>query len=257
MYKIYYLTSEEDFNIPMYVGMTKLDLNKRLKQHLVKRNNRNKNNIWKNKRDHKITIHLIEDNISDFKTCIRSELFWINFWKKINNDLNNSITYMLAEHPYTNSIENIKRNISEGVIAKRCKNIVALDKNQKFLKVYRTIKSASLDLKIKEECIIKNLKNISKCTKYIFIYEEEFDETKDYSYKSYIAKNRKSPIKKAEVSENCRNAVKKEVKIKNILTNDILTFDTKQKASSFLGFSSSYYDRLRLKNKPYNNYILL
>jgi predicted GIY-YIG superfamily endonuclease len=257
MYKIYYLTSEEDFNIPMYVGMTKLDLNKRLKQHLVKRNNRNKNNIWKNKRDNKISIHLIEDNISDFKTCIRSELFWINFWKKINNDLNNSITYMLAEHPYTNSIENIKRNISEGVIAKRCKNIVALDKNQKFLKVYRTIKSASLDLKIKEECIIKNLKNTSKCTKYIFIYEEEFDETKDYSYKSYIAKNRKSPIKKAEVSENCRNAVKKEVKIKNILTNDILTFDTKQKASFFLGFSSSYYDRLRLKNKPYNNYILL
>lgn len=256
MYKIYYLTSEEDFNIPMYVGMTKLDLNKRLKQHLIKRNNYNKNNIWKNKRENKITIHLIEENILDFKTCAKSELFWINFWRNINNDLTNSIIYMLSEHPYINSIKNIKRNISEGVIAKRCKNIVALDKNQKFLKVYRTIKSASLDLKIKEECIIKNLKNITKSKNYIFVYEEEFEKTEDYSYKLYNVKNRKRPTKKAEINENCRNSVKKEVKIKNVLTNEILIFESKQKASSFLGFNSSYYDRIKMKNKPYNNYLL-
>lgn len=257
MYRIYYLTSEKDFNIPMYVGMTKLQLNERLKHHKHKRHNYNKNDKWKKERQNKISIHLIQDNFLTFKDCSKVELFWINFWKSINSDLKNTITHELSEHPYINTIENIKRNISEGVIRKKCRNIVALDKNQNILSIYRTIKSASLELHIKEEIITNSLKERTKSNKYIFIYEDDFDKTIDYSYKLYNPKTRKKCNIKPIVSISCRNAVKKQSKIKNILTNEILIFNTQTEASKFLGFSDSYYNRIKNKNKPCNDIYLL
>lgn len=253
MYKIYYLTSEIDQNIPMYVGMTKLSLRERLKEHLDHKKGHSRKDCWKLERNKNITIHLIEDNISTFSECIERELYWIQYWKDKNPNLKNSVLYKLSEHPYTNSIENIKRNISEGVIAKKCKSIIVLDIKQNFVKEFKTILQASEELKIKDETISKNLRNLTKATKYIFLYKTEYDPNKDYSYKIYNAKERKKSLVKPLVSENCRLSVTKPCIVINIKTNKIYSFNTQEEASKFVGCSNPLISKYRNTDKLFKN----
>ena len=191
MYKIYYLTSNEDLNTPMYIGMTKLSLEDRLKNHLSHFKRLSRKNLWIKSRNKKVSIHLIQDSIKSFEECAEIELFWINFWEKINPEIKNSLKYKLAEHPYKNSIENIRRNISQGVRKSRCKTILVFSKNMDLIGEFETIKSASISVNTKEEIISKNLKDVTKAKKYIFLYKDSYDFQKDYSYKLYSEKNRK------------------------------------------------------------------
>jgi len=253
MYRIYYLTSEIDLNIPMYVGMTKLTLKQRLKEHLDHKKGHSRKDNWKTERNKNITIHLIEDNFSTFSECIERELYWINYWKTKNPTLKNSIIYKLSEHPYTNAIENIRKNISNGVIAKKCKDVIVLDVNQNFIQEFQTIKSASKILKVKEEIISKNLRNLTKANKFIFIYKDEYDININYDYKVYNAKERKKCSIKPIVSEECRQARRKSISIININTNENFSFDTQQQACEFLDCDNSLISRCKKTDKLIKN----
>jgi hypothetical protein len=250
MYRIYYLTSDKDFNMPMYVGMTKLLLKDRLKNHLSHTKKHSKINNWK-KSVNNVRICLIEDGIQTFEECSSAELGWINFWKKINPELKNSIFYKLSDNPYKNSIENIRKNISEGVRRKRCKDVIVLDLNGNFVGEFPTIKEASLNTKIKEETISLILKNKSKASKLIFIYKDEYVEGLDYSHKVYFAKNRNPCKIKPVVSENCRNKRKISCVVKNTITGEVFNFSSQQKACDYFGFSSSLYSRNKKSGKLY------
>lgn len=253
MYKVYYLTSETDFNIPMYVGMTKQTLKKRLKEHLDHRRKLSKQEIWKRERRKELTIHLIQDNILTFSECADIELYWIQYWKERNPNLKNSIIWKLSDHPYINRIENIKRNISEGVIRKKCKSIVVLDLKQNFINEFRTIKEASKEIKVKEEIISKNLKNITKAKKFIFLYKEEYNPDRDYSYKVYDIKKRKKCSIKPLVSEKCRESVRKSITVINIITNETFYFDTQQKACDFTNCSNALISRYKKNGKVFKS----
>lgn len=252
MYKVYYLTSELDSNIPMYIGMTKLTLKQRLIDHLNHKKGDSKKDRWKTQRNKSVTINLIEE-LATFSECIERELYWIQYWKDKNPNLKNSVLYKFSEHPYINSIENIKRNISEGVIAKKCKSIVVLDVKQNFINEFRTIKQASKEIKVKEGIISKNLKNLTKAKKFIFLYKNEYNPNKDYSYKLYNAKERKRKDTKSVISKKCREAVKKPVSVINIITNESFYFDTQQKACDFVNCSNSLISHYRKNGKLFKN----
>lgn len=253
MYKVYYLTSDYDLGIPMYIGMTKLTLSKRLKEHLNHKRKTSKKELWKDERNKNITIHLIQAGISTFSECADIELYWIKYWKKKNPNLKNSLICKLSEHPHTNRIENIRRNISEGVIAKRCRDIVALDINQNFIQEYRTIIAASKDLKVKDEIISKNLRNLTKAKKYIFLYKDDYNPNIDYNCKVYNVKERKKRLDKPIVSENCRSAIRKPTVVINIKTNKVFSFSTQEEVSKFLNCSNALVSRYKREGKLFNN----
>jgi hypothetical protein len=238
--------------MPMYVGMTKLLLQDRLKNHVshIKRHSRINN--WKKSRKN-VKIHLIEDNIETFEECSKRELGWINFWKKINPELKNSIFYKLSDNPYKNSIENIRKNISEGVRKKRCRDVIVLDLSGNFVGEFPTIKDASLNTKIKEERISLILKNKSKARKLIFIYKDEYIEDFDYSHKVYLAKNRNPRKIKPVVSENCRSKRRISCVVKNTITGEVFKFSSQQEACNYFGFSSALYSRNKKLGKLYKN----
>jgi len=233
----------------MYVGMTKLSLQERLKEHLSNSNSRNRKNVWKNERDKQISIHLIQDNIKSFEYCSEIELFWARFWKSINPELKNSIFYKLAEHPYKNALENIRRNISEGVISKKCRTILVFEKDMSFVGEFRTIRSAAKTLNKKEEIITKNLKDITKSNRYIFIYKDSYDSEKDYSYKIFNPKNRKKPKVCPKVSEKCRKSILKPTLIENVNTKEVFYFEKRIDAAKFLNCSESYIKVSLTRNK--------
>lgn len=253
MYKVYYLTSYYDFGIPMYIGMTKLSLKERLREHIYHTHGHSKKDAWKNLRNKEITIHLIQDKISNFSKCSNIELSLINFWKNINPELKNSIIYKLSEHPYINMIENIRKNISDGVITKRCRSIVVLTLNQEFIQEYKTIRSASTEIGVKEEIITKNLKNLTKAKKYIFLYKDEYNPSRDYSYKIYDAKKRKRPKIKPIVSENCRKSRLKAVKVIDIKTGIIKMFRSQQEVCNYIGCSSSLITQYKKNGRLIRN----
>jgi hypothetical protein len=249
MYKIYYLTSDEDFNIPMYIGMTKLSLEDRLKNHLSHLKRASRKNLWFKTINKKVSIHLMQDSINSFKECTEIELFWINFWEKINPEIKNSIKYKLAEHPYKNSMENIRRNISQGVRKAKCRTILVFSKNMDLIGEFETIKSASISINTKEEIISKNLKDITKAKKYIFIYKDSYDSKKDYSYKLYFEKNRKKPNTPPKVSEKCRISRMKYISIQNLKTGEIYSFKSQTDASKFINCSNASISRCVKDNK--------
>jgi hypothetical protein len=86
-YKIYYLTDKS--NKIKYVGLTRLDLNKRLSFHLnEKRWNTHKTNWIRKNKDH-IKIFLIEDNISSLEDAKIAEVSYIKNFKNLGINLTN------------------------------------------------------------------------------------------------------------------------------------------------------------------------
>ena len=250
MYKIYYLTSELDNNQPMYIGMTRLSLDRRLKCHKTDVKRHNKKCNWIRARDKKITIHLIEDNIETYQKCALKELEYIKTLDIENPNNKNSLKIIIVERVFKKSLKEIGESISKAIRkgAIKCKPIVALNRNNSFVNEYPTIISASKDLKVKEEGIIKILKDKSKGRKFIFVYKSEYDKNVDYSYKAYfpgIYKRKEKPI----VSQNYRNKIAKKCKIFNSNTNETLEFDTQQKACDYIGISNSLISRCKKDGK--------
>ena len=111
-YKIYYLTSIYDYNVPMYIGVTKQKLEKRLNVHkcikfktvdICKRTN------WIKSRNKKITIHLIQTCEKE-EEAIKAEQFWINFWKKISDCNWFNISKVFSEQLKISSFDLVSSN---------------------------------------------------------------------------------------------------------------------------------------------------
>lgn len=250
MYRIYYLTLEIDNNQPMYIGMTKLSLEKRLKAHKTDVKHHNKKCNWIRDRNKKITIHIIEDNIHTHEECILKELKYIKELDLTNLNNKNSRKFIVKERMYKKSLKEIGQSISIAIRkgAVKCKPIVALDKNGKFLEEFPTIIAAKIKLKLKDGTIINSLKERSKSRKFLFVYKDQYDANIDYTYKSYYPGVYVRKIKPV-ISGECYERLCKKSKILDLSINKIFEFNTQQKACDFMKINSSFYGRCKKGNK--------
>lgn len=236
MYKVYYLTSEKDLDEPMYVGATKLSLDKRLIHHyreLSVKTNTHKDN-WKKSRGKSIKICMIEDNIT-LENIGEREQYWINYYRIINPKLTNSKKDIIygKKPDYTFLERKAINDKIEKALKFKNKSVVVLHKNNIFFKRYDKIIDCSRDLKIKTESIILSAKNKRQNKKYNFVYEIDYSPEKDYTYlNSY---KRQIP---AIISEKCREnnlkVLKSSCYIEDIKTGEKLYFDSHTKCAEFL-----------------------
>jgi hypothetical protein len=238
MYKVYYLTTDLDLGIPMYVGATKLSLKERLIDHYGSRKRGlNKVNNWKYSRGRGVKIFLLQDNISK-ENIDKIEQFWIKFWKDINPDLRNSNKIMRYSHKsemmITTRLE-INKAISKSLDYKKIK-VIVLNKDSSFNSEWDSVTNCSKFFKIKEESILDNIKDKRRNTKYIFINKKDYVVGKDYSYKVY----KSIP---GTISEKCRNAfldkIRRKCTIENIITKEVIDFNSLSECANYLGLGVS------------------
>jgi group I intron endonuclease len=211
MNKIYALKDPISDDI-RYIGKTKNDLKKRLYEHCTIRNLKEKNhkNNWIKsllKLNHRPVIILIEEVVdSDWQ---EREIYWIEFYKNIGNNLTNGTNGgdggngAKRSKDYIERLIDIKRKngtltrsdecrkrISESHKGKKLskdhsdkltaygegkkKKIVQYDKDGNFIKIWDGIRMCARELNIKHEGIIRCLNNTQKYYKdYIWKYEIE------------------------------------------------------------------------------------
>lgn len=259
-YKIYYLTSIYDYNVPMYIGVTKQKLEKRLNVHkcikfktvdICKRTN------WIKSRNKKITIHLIQTCEKE-EEAIKAEQFWINFWKKINENLKNSNKTVLYSKGNSGvNREEINTKIKNSIIHTR-KPVLWVNKNSDIIKEFDSVKEASKFFKVKDETIIKNAKDIRSCYKsqVMLVYKNDYVKGKDYSYK--LINKRKPNKNKTFLPELAYEKIRKQITVKNLITEEIITYKSYTEFSKIININSSYITFLIKNNKKQiRNYLIL
>jgi hypothetical protein len=88
-YKIYGLKLKDSNDI-RYIGLTKQSLHNRLIGHKSTTSKRNtKNGNWINKHKDNIEIILIEESLVNLQDANEREIYWINYYKELGNDLTN------------------------------------------------------------------------------------------------------------------------------------------------------------------------
>jgi hypothetical protein len=92
IYKIYGLYAlDDESKIIRYVGYTKRTIKKRLSSHIHQSKERDTHkDRWIRKNNRNIDVILIEDNINTYELVLEREIYWIDYYKKIGNDLVNS-----------------------------------------------------------------------------------------------------------------------------------------------------------------------
>lgn len=209
MNKIYALKDPISNDI-RYIGKTKNELNKRLYEHCTIRNLKEKThkNNWIKyllKLNYRPVILLIEE--VDYCNWQEREIYWINFYKSIGNNLTNGTNGGDGSNGCKRSkdcIEKIidikrkngtlarsyecRRKISESQKGKKLskehsdrltaygeskkKKIIQYDKDGNFMKLWDGIRICARELNIAHDGIIRCLKNTQKYYKdYIWKYE--------------------------------------------------------------------------------------
>ncbi len=209
--KIYYISNSKNPENPVYIGITSRGLKARLSEH-VRNNNSGKFKDWINfqiKNNVDILISEIE-TVSKEETKTR-EIFWIHHFKEIGFDilngnnggggpieLTNEQKNKLSEsrvgdkNPFygkshsNNSLKKISDNnarywlgkkLSKEAIENRSEKrnvpIIQLDKNDNFIKTWKSISEASDILNIDPSSIVKVLKHKRKTAgNYVWKYKK-------------------------------------------------------------------------------------
>jgi group I intron endonuclease len=208
MNKIYAL-KDPISNCIRYIGKTKNDLRKRLYEHCTIRNLKEKNhkNNWIKlllKKNYRPIIILIEEVDSNWQ---EREIYWINFYKSIGNNLTNGtdggdggngakrskeyikkLIDIKRKNGTLNRSDECRKKISESHKGKKLskehsdkltaygeskkKNIIQYDRDGNFIKIWDGIRVCARELGIKHDGIIRCLKNKQKYYKnYTWKYE--------------------------------------------------------------------------------------
>jgi|SRR6478609_799126 len=256
-YKVYYLTSDKDFNIPMYIGATRKTLEERLRNHKSECYLEKKGNIalnWKKSRRKSLKIYLIQDNIS-LENIENMEVFWIDFWRKINPNLKNTNKYIrYCIKPEHLLIE--KTNLSEKIkkaVAHRNKPIIVLNKDGTFYNEYPSVKSCAKELGYSQLTTISfGAKDKIRTKRFNFVYKSEYDPNKDYSYKNT---NKRTVFTK--MNKKCWEASAMKRRRRCMIENESgqkTEFDSLRECSKFLNVvESTVHKKIKL-NIPHKGY---
>lgn len=209
--KIYYISNSDNPTHPVYVGITSRDLKTRLSEH-IRNNNSGKFKDWINVQiKNNINILISEIEIVSKEKTKNREIFWIQHFKengfKILNgnnggggpvELTDEQKNKLSEsrvgdkNPFYGKSHSIKslnkisdnnakywlgKKLSKEAIEMRSekinKPIIQLDKNNNFIKTWKSISEASAILNIDSSSIVKVLKNKRKTAgDYVWKYKK-------------------------------------------------------------------------------------
>jgi hypothetical protein len=174
-----------DTNIPFYIGIgTKTKFYTTLnKEYRRAYNSIDRTDFWKKiskKHGYKVDILLESD---DYLYIQKKEIEFISIYKRIV-DGGTLINFCEGGRGgYLGFTDEIRLKIKEAKIKSNGRPVVILDLEGKYITETRSIKEASILLKIKEERIIDICKNKRSALRYIFVYKEDYDSSINYSYK--------------------------------------------------------------------------
>lgn len=210
-----YILKEADGITVRYVGITKYHIQRRLKEHLANAKYTKKKtyrDIWVLsllKKNEKPIIEAI-----DFCTCTYIEGIWLeNYYMEYFKHLGAKLTNLTMS--YFVSSPKLKDR------SRFFKKVVCLTKDGKFIKVFDSVKEASIFAGV----VLPHVTNVLKKRKqsaggYMFEYLENYDENKIYKYVPYLGEN--SPMKNPDIN-------KKAHAIKNKNHNSVLMLDINTK----------------------------
>ena len=139
----------------------------------------------------------------DIDDLINKEIDYINQYDSLNNGYN-----MTKDCRIYKQFKLSKEAINK-VAAKNNKAVIQFDLNGNYIKKFNSITEAATELNEQTTNISKACKlGVSHSVKnFIFIYEKDYDETKDYSYKKY--KPTKEHVEKLRNLSKCNKRVRK------------------------------------------------
>ena len=173
-YKIYALKLKDE-EIIRYVGLTKQSLHNRLRGHKnITSKCKTKNGYWVNKNKNNIEIILIEESIENLQDANEREIYWINYYKELGNDLTNGTLGGDGVNP----TEESRKKMSESQMGK-----ILSDEHIEKIKKSNTGKKRS-----KEIC-----KKFSELRKGI-IFSDEHCKNISKSNKGRISPNKDKPM---------------------------------------------------------------
>jgi len=232
----------------VYIGLTKGYLSQRFSAHFkdCRRNKKKVNYFRHHKQD--LEISLLEDKILTLDNANVREKYWISLYKKNNIRLLNATNGGDGTQGFQSWNKGVACTYVDKIISNhpRLKQVHCYDLNGNYLKSFRSIKVASIETGCSRACI-KNICDL----------KTGYKKSKQYQWRYYKSENIGNPIynddirlQKVALALRCKA---KKVICENLLTNELIKFDSLKSASSHFKIKEiTLYARIKYNRKVDN-----